>query len=206
MRKTKDTTIYKDLQVDREVYTIHGALGIPTKGISNTASRSSTARVGRSCIPSIGIWTRSLATKLIHIRLQMRFPFQHSLKKLAISVYVLGKFPVIIFLAGVDLDWSAATSSALAPSISAQFRWFPFNLFTTTFSPQNFVGLSFFGWGICLWDKAGTLRGKNTCVFFFVLFYCLWHKAGTLYYTIATRRCWNPSDFHEATWPQVSWA
>ena len=36
MRNTKDTTIYKDLQVDRGVYTIHGVLGIPTWGISNT--------------------------------------------------------------------------------------------------------------------------------------------------------------------------
>jgi hypothetical protein len=35
-RNTKDTTIYKDLQVDRGVYTIHGVLGIPSKGISNT--------------------------------------------------------------------------------------------------------------------------------------------------------------------------
>ena len=31
-----DTTTYKDLQVVREVYTIHEVLGIPSKGISNT--------------------------------------------------------------------------------------------------------------------------------------------------------------------------
>ena len=36
--KIKDTTIYKDLQVIREAYTILGALGMPCKGISNKQS------------------------------------------------------------------------------------------------------------------------------------------------------------------------
>ena len=35
MSDSKDTTRYKDLQVDRRFYAVHGVLGGPAKGLSN---------------------------------------------------------------------------------------------------------------------------------------------------------------------------